>query len=291
MNHPAEPFLAARDLLLTHRTGLAAARAAFTWPVLDRFNWALDHFDVMAAGNPAAALRLIGPDAQDTAVSFAALSARSDQVANGLRGLGVRRGDRVLLLLGNVLPLWEVMLAAMKLGAVVIPATTMLTPEDLQDRFTRGQVQHVVADGTLAPRFDAIAGPYTRIAVGGAPGWTDYAGFDDAAPTAFAPDGVDLRGSDTAAAVLHVRHDGEAQARRCTPTQSIPGRAPVDDVLDRACSPATCTSTSLRPGGPSTRGATSSRRGSPSRACIVILNYAPVRRRSPLLKCAGPVPV
>ena len=188
MNHPAEPFLAARDLLLAHRTDLAAARAAFTWPVLDRFNWALDHFDVMAAGNPAAALRLIGPDAQDTAVSFAALSARSDQVANGLRGLGVHRGDRVLLLLGNVLPLWEVMLAAMKLGAVVIPATTMLTPEDLQDRFTRGQVQHVVADGTLAPRFDAIAGPYTRIAVGGAPGWTDYAGFDDA-EARFTPDG------------------------------------------------------------------------------------------------------
>lgn len=180
MTSSAERFLAARDLLLEHRSDLVAARASFAWPVLERFNWALDHFDRMAAGNDAAALRLLGPDGEDETVSFAALSARSDQVANGLRGMGVRRGDRILLLLGNVLPLWETMLAAMKLGAVVIPATTMLTAEDLQDRFARGRVQHVVAEGGLAARFDGIAGDYTRIAVGGAPGWADYRVFDGA---------------------------------------------------------------------------------------------------------------
>ncbi len=188
MTHPAEPFLAARDLLIAHRTDLAAARAAFAWPALDRFNWALDYFDRMAAGNPAVALRLIGPGDHDESVSFAALSARSNRVANGLRALGVRRGDRILLLLGNVRPLWETMLAAMKLGAVVIPATTMLTPDDLQDRFARGGVQHVVADGTLAGRFAAIDGAYTRIAVGGAAGWTPFDSFDAADP-AFVPDG------------------------------------------------------------------------------------------------------
>lgn len=191
MPSPAAPFLAARDLLLTHRTDLAAARAAFKWPVLDRFNWALDHFDAMARGNESTALRMIGPDAEDEQISFAALSARSNQVANGLRALGVRRGDRILLLLGNVRPLWESMLAAMKLGAVVIPATTMLTVEDLQDRFARGRVQHVIADAALAPRFDQIPGAYTRIAVGGAPAWTDFASFDAASP-AFEPDGETL---------------------------------------------------------------------------------------------------
>ena len=188
MTDPAASFLAARDLLLRHRTDLEAARAAFRWPVLDRFNWALDHFDRMAEGNEATALRLVGPGDEDESISFAALSARSNQVANRLRSLGVRRGDRILLLLGNVRPLWEAMLAAMKLGAVTIPATTMLTVEDLQDRLTRGGVQHVIADGTLAGKFDAIPGAYTRIAVGGAPGWVDFDDLDGASPV-FDPDG------------------------------------------------------------------------------------------------------
>jgi acetyl-CoA synthetase len=187
MSDPTATFLAARDLLLTHRTDPAAARAQFRWPVLDRFNWALDHFDVMARGNEAPALRFIGPDEEDSRISFAAMAARSNQVANGLRRLGVRRGDRILLLLGNVQPLWESMLAAMKLGAVVIPATTMLTPDDLQDRFSRGGVQHVIAEGALAGRFAKIEGGYTRIAVGGATGWIDFAGFD-ADETVFQPD-------------------------------------------------------------------------------------------------------
>ncbi len=189
-----QAFLAARDLLLRHRRDIAAARDAFRWPAPDRFNWALDHFDRMAAGNEAPALRFVAPGVPETSISFAALSARSNQVANHLRACGVRRGDRILLLLGNVQPLWEAMLAAMKLGAVVIPATTMLTEDDLRDRFERGGVRHVIAAGELAPRFAAIAGSYSRIAVGGAPGWHR---FEDAyaADPAFAPDG-DTRATD-----------------------------------------------------------------------------------------------
>ncbi len=47
-------------------------------------------------------------------------------------------------MLGNIVPLWEVMLASMKLGAVVIPATTLLASTDLADRFDRGRARHVV---------------------------------------------------------------------------------------------------------------------------------------------------
>ena len=95
----AQAFHAARDVLLRHGTDLDAARAAFRWPALDRFNWALDHFDRMARGNEAPALRFIGPGDADHLVSFAEMARRSNQVANHLRSLGVRRGDRVLLLL------------------------------------------------------------------------------------------------------------------------------------------------------------------------------------------------
>src|SRR5262249_32999714 len=125
----------------------------------------------------------------DAKLSFAELSERSNRIANYLRGLGVKRGDRVLLMLGNVVPLWETMLAAMKLGAVIIPATTLLTRDDLIDRFERGRVRHVIAGADNAPKFAEVPGSYTRIAVGGsAEGWLRYEdGYDASAE--FAPQG------------------------------------------------------------------------------------------------------
>src|ERR1700719_2346540 len=146
-------FRAARDLLLRHREDYDAAVREFAWPELDEVNWALDWFDVIAAEHPdRPALRIVsdsdgGPDGgTDVSLSYGSLAGRSAQVANWLRGLGVRRGDRVLLMLGNVAPLWEVILAAMKLGAVIIPASTLLQPADLVDRIARGQVRHVITD-------------------------------------------------------------------------------------------------------------------------------------------------
>ena len=169
-----DAFLHARDLLLAHRTDLDAARAQFAWPKLAHFNFALDYFDRMAAGNDAAALRFIGPGEADSQVSFAALSKRSNQVANHLRSLGVARGDRVLLLLGNVPALWEAMLGCCKLGAVVVPATTMLTEDDLRDRFDRGRIRHAIVAGEHAARFAPLGEGFTRIAVGGAAGWQRF---------------------------------------------------------------------------------------------------------------------
>src|SRR5579863_7683026 len=161
-------FRAARDLLLAHRTDYDTARREFAWPELDEFNWALDWFDVIAAEHPdRTGLRIVGDDGSDVSLSFGSLSARSAQIANWLRGLGARRGDRVLLMLGNVAPLWEVILAAMKLGAVIIPASTLLQPDDLADRIVRGQVRHVVADAVSAAKFAGVAGDWTRIVVDG----------------------------------------------------------------------------------------------------------------------------
>ena len=89
--------------------------------------------------------------------------------------LGVRRGDRILVMLGNVVPLWECMLAAMKLGAVIVPATTLLTRNDLADRFARGRVRHVIASADAAAKFAELPGDYTRIVVGKElPGWIAY---------------------------------------------------------------------------------------------------------------------
>jgi len=195
-------YRAARDLLLARRDDYEAARVEFRWPELDEFNWALDWFDVIAAEHPARpALRVVTADG-DTSLSYAELAARSDQVANWLRGLGMRRGHRVLVMLGNIAPLWEVILATMKLGAVIIPASTLLGPADLADRIARGDVRHVITETALTAKFDGLAGTWTRIAVSngrppgqGADGWHDYEREAGGAPREFTPDGP-TRGSD-----------------------------------------------------------------------------------------------
>ncbi|HUN53150.1 MAG TPA: AMP-binding protein, partial [Candidatus Sulfotelmatobacter sp.] len=158
-------------------------------------NWALDYFDVMAQGNDRPGLWLVNEGAGEVKLSFAALSERSNQVANHFRSLGVKRGDRILLMLGNIVPLWECMLAAMKLGAVIIPATTLLTHDDLADRFARGRVRHVIAGAEAAAKFAGLPGDYGRIAVGGAAaGWQRYEDAYDASAT-FKADGA-TRASD-----------------------------------------------------------------------------------------------
>jgi acetyl-CoA synthetase len=193
MTSSTDSFRAARDLLLAHRDDYEMARQEFVWPDLGEFNWALDWFDVIADEHPERpALRIVGDDA--ASLTYGELKARSGQVANWLRELGVRRGDRVLLMLGNVAPLWEVILAAMKLGAVIIPASTLLQPADLDDRVARGQVRHVVTDTAQAEKFAAVPGEWTRVVVGGSfAGWHSYEEAGSA-PSSFVPDGVTRAG-------------------------------------------------------------------------------------------------
>jgi acetyl-CoA synthetase len=196
---PSDTFRGARDLLLRHRDDYAAAKREFGWPRLDRFNWALDWFDVIAAEHPRRdALRIVAEGGSDVRLGYAELAARSNQVANWLRGLGVRRGDRVLVMLGNIAPLWEVILAAIKLGAVVIPATTLLGRDDIADRIGRGEVRHVITESAQTAKFRDCAvkgdgeagGGWTAITVGEpVDGWHSYRDAVSA-PAAFEPDGV-----------------------------------------------------------------------------------------------------
>jgi acetyl-CoA synthetase len=188
MSIPSE-FDQARNFLLTHRSDYAAALRGFSWPRLERFNWALDYFDRIAEGNSNPALFIVEEDGTETKLTFAELARRSNQTANFLRALGVRRGDRILVMLGNQEALWKLLLAAMKLGAVVIPAATLLTVEDLRDRLERGDVRHVVAAAAQAPKFDSLSGAYTRITAGGAvDGWESFESAD-AHPDSFKADG------------------------------------------------------------------------------------------------------
>jgi len=175
-------FLEVRDQLLRCREDHARALREFRWPQLAEFNWARDYFDVIAAGNEAAALRVVDDAGADETLSFARLAQRSLQVAAFLGGEGVRAGDRMLIMLPNCVPLWESMLAAIRLGAVVIPATTLLESDDLRDRLERGRVKAIVTQSGLAARFAALPGAPLRITVGPTvPGWIPYQRSHEAA--------------------------------------------------------------------------------------------------------------
>ncbi len=144
-------FRQSREFLLANRTEYDKAVAGFQWPEPVPFNWAIDWFDAelasAAASQDRCALWIVDvATGRETRLTFAELSQRSNQVANYLRRQGLKRGDHLLLVLNNVAPLWEIMLAAMKLGVVVIPATTLLTAEELADRVERGRARMIVAD-------------------------------------------------------------------------------------------------------------------------------------------------
>ena len=186
-----ENFLAARDYLQANSADYARAVDEFKWPELKHFNWALDYFDRIARDNHAPALRILEESGAEASLTYAQLASRSGQVANFLVRLGAKKGDRILLMLGNEVPLWEAMLASIKLGVVVIPATTLLSGADLQDRLERGHVAFVLTNPSGAAKFDelpaaALAGIH-RIHVGGPRnGWTDYR-ESDVEPAGFTP--------------------------------------------------------------------------------------------------------
>lgn len=186
-----------RDFLFANATDYEAARAGFSWPHPAEFNFALEWFDVVAGESPGRpAVQIVEADLSLRAWTYGELSARSDQVANWLTAQGIGRGDHLIVMLGNTIELWEVMLAITKIGAVSIPTSTLLSASDLAYRIEHGRARAVVTLGSLADRLDGV--DVLRIAVGDVvpEGWARFAD-SAAAPVAFEPD-APTPASDTA---------------------------------------------------------------------------------------------
>jgi len=168
-------FLRAREFLLENREQYEKAYRGFRWPQLDTFNWALDYLDGYARANDKTALWIVDENGPEIKLSFREISRRSNQVANFLREQGVRRGDRVVVQLPNHVAMWEIMLAAIKLGAIIIPAATLLTLKDLRDRLERGKARHIVAHLAQIEKYSSLGADYVRIVAGGeAKDWIPY---------------------------------------------------------------------------------------------------------------------
>jgi acetyl-CoA synthetase len=184
----------ARDFLVGSRLDYQRAVGAFQWPRLERFNFATDWLDHIAERNDRDALRVIFDDGAVEARTYSDLSAASRRIARFLASLGVGKGDRVLLMLGNVPALWEVMVAAMRMGAVMVPTAPLLSQQDLADRIRRGKVRCVIADVAFVDKFGGDQAAWTGVTVGGAaPGWR---GLEEADGFSSDPIGVETRADD-----------------------------------------------------------------------------------------------
>ena len=166
----------ARDQLVDLIRDYEKAVETFSFPRLTgAFNWSTDWFDVIARGNDRTALWIVEEDGREQKISFAEMAESSDRVATWLAELGVGKGDRVILMLGNQVELWEAMLAVAKLGAIIMPTTGALGSADLVDRLTRGGAKFVIANAGDTAKFDDVPGDYTRIVVGDSvDGWHSY---------------------------------------------------------------------------------------------------------------------
>ncbi len=150
----------------------------------DRFNFAFDIVDAIADKYPdKLAMLHVSRDKQERRFTFRDMKRLSAQAANYFRSLGIRRGDRVMLVLKRHWQFWPCIIGLHKLGAIAIPATNQLLTHDFEYRFNAAGVSAVLcsADGQIADHVDAAAvnspALRTKILVGGTrDGWHDFDG-------------------------------------------------------------------------------------------------------------------
>ena len=189
----------------------------------------------MAEDNAQPALLIVEEDGAQVTRTFAELARRSNQTANFLRALGVKRGDRILVMLGNQPELWEFFLAGMKLGAVLVPSTPLLTAEDLRDRLERGSVRHVIAAEGQTGKFDSLTGDYTRVVTSGAGERMAPISPERCRALRLIHSGRKDLGGRCLPPLLHLGNNGQTKTGPALASE-LSRRAPFNHVLDRCAS-------------------------------------------------------
>ncbi len=168
-----------------HMTDYEAERRSFHINIPEEFNFAIDVIGKWAADPDKLAMLWIGPDGKERRITFAQFAEGSSRAANAFAALGIKKGDRALVMLPRIPEWWESVLGLMKLGAIPIPCTTLLTPKDIQFRAEVAEAQAFISDNEGAPKFDQVRGacPTVRYAIlidegsadtQGREGWTNY---------------------------------------------------------------------------------------------------------------------
>ncbi len=126
----------------------------------DKFNFAFDVVDELAKKSPdKVAMLHISNDGTERRFTFSDMSRHSSMAANYFRSLGIKKGDRVMLVLKRHYQFWFSILALHKIGAIVVPATNQLVDHDFEYRFNAGQISAIVctADGDVAHQVELAA--------------------------------------------------------------------------------------------------------------------------------------
>ena len=148
----------------------------------DKFNFAFDVVDALGRSKPdKLAMLYVSNDGEEKRLTFADMKKESARAANYFKSLGIKRGDRVMLVLKRHYQFWFSVLALHKLGAVAIPASNQLQEKDFVYRIETGNVKAILctADGNVADEVDAAAkscpGLVHKILVNGKrEGWHDF---------------------------------------------------------------------------------------------------------------------
>jgi acyl-coenzyme A synthetase/AMP-(fatty) acid ligase len=141
----------------THNmTDYEQARRDFTWQVPEGYNFAITTIGHWAENPAKLAMLWIGPDGREERYSFVHFDEQSSRVAHAFEKLGIQKGDRVLVMLPRVPEWWETNLGLMKLGAVSIPCTTLLTPKDIQYRAEIAEPVALVTDTAGAAKLAQV---------------------------------------------------------------------------------------------------------------------------------------
>jgi len=148
----------------------------------DKFNFAFDLVDALAEREPdKLAMMHIDKNKVERRITFTDVKKASAQCANYFASLGVKKGDRVMLVLKRHYQFWFAMIGLNKLGAIAIPAVNQLQEHDFEYRFNAAGVNTVVctADGDTAHQIDIAAekcpGLINKLIVGGKrDGWRDF---------------------------------------------------------------------------------------------------------------------
>lgn len=171
-------------------TSYEEARENFELEVPEYYNFATDVLDFWAQKSDKRGMLWTDERGTVRDITFQEFSERSTRLADGLRRLGVKKGDRVLVVIPPEPAWWETFMALFRLGAVVAPGTSQLRARDLRYRSELAGVSAVIVDEAIAAQAEeGLEGvDVLRVVVGSRPGWHSYEDVLSSGSSDFVPE-------------------------------------------------------------------------------------------------------